>query len=472
MKRARLLCLFLAMLMALSVLAGCQKEDTPEPAPQTTTTGESTTQTNPAETTTSEPIKLGGYEFLLGNPSGLSPADHAGTKKEEELKEIYAAIEEELDCKINFNSPGTELDNLLPFVLGGTKAADFLKARSFAWMPLSVRNGLHALDTPEMLALGLNVYSEDHFNQFFTSKMELNGHIWCVDVTGKYMQMSFGHVYTFNKRLVTEAGYNPSDLYQAVRDGKWTYDLFLEIARKITKDTDGDGKYDIWGVALDCDGNEIYSNGVGPIVQDESGKWVANLSDPRLIKAMEFMNHVSGDPQVQLPIDEMGRGDRRTMFYEGKAGFAGLYGPNFGKGGTHDMADPVGLLPIPKGPDTDHYMMNLVNPDCFVLLTSTPEWEKSVIVWTAIADKIYNPEDYRAFIEESLHYDEESIEMMYDYLLPNALLNVAKCSRDMHELVRNEYYDSVYKGNVTPAAAAEAFETLMQAELDNIFQQQ
>jgi ABC-type glycerol-3-phosphate transport system substrate-binding protein len=115
---------------------------------------------------------------------------------------------------------------------------------------------------------------------------------------------TFGHVYAFNKRLVQEAGYEPESLFQAVRDYKWDYDMFLEIARKITKDTDGDGQYDIWGVALDCDGNEIWSNATGPIIQDEStGKWVANLRDPRILKSMEFMKNVSGDPQVQFPLE-------------------------------------------------------------------------------------------------------------------------------------------------------------------------
>ncbi len=477
MKKTRMLALLLAVLMTAALFAGCgngggkPQETTPEPK-QTTTAAPQTEQT----TTTEEVFDFGGYEFTLAHSDGLSPDYHGESAKADELKEIYAEIEAKYNIKIEFINTGDEVDELLGYIMSGDKAADFINVRQFTWIPLSVQGSIRPLDTDEVLANGMDVHDPNAFNQFYTKMMEMNGHTWGVDVTGKYYQLPFGHVYAFNKRLVTEAGYSPEQLFEAVYKYEWDYDMFLEIARKITKDLDGDGVYDIWGVALDCDGNEIWSNGTGPIVKDDAtGKWMANLSDPKLIKAMEFMNKVTGDPQVQLPLEGgevvLDRGDRRAIFYEGKAGFAGLFGKNFGKGGTHDMVDPVGLLPIPKGPDTDHYMVNTVDVDCFVTLTTNKDWEKSVRIMHEIGTRVYDEDEYREFIEECLQYDEDSIKVLFDYLLPNALMNIAKPSRDMYELIRHSYYKEIYTGAITPAQAAEKYQNMIQAGLDDIFKQ-
>ncbi|HHX71339.1 MAG TPA: extracellular solute-binding protein [Clostridiales bacterium] len=473
MKKIRLWALLLTVLMLTSIVAGCSGDKDP---PSTTPVPGSGTTKGPDKTTAPavEEVKMNGYEFLWAHAhSGYRPEGE--TANADELKEIYAQIEEKFDCKILFIDPGNGMDNLTASVISGTKIADFVRARQSSWIPLSMMGGLIPLDSDQMREAGLDLFNPNNFHQPYTLMTELNGHVWACDISGKYDQMAFGHVYAFNKRLVAEAGYDPAALFQAVRDGKWEYDLFLEIARKITKDLDGDGKYDIWGVALDTDGNEIWSNGTGPILWDEAnGRWYSNLSDPKLIKSLYFMTGISGDPNVQFPLEGEaipGRGDRRNMFYEGKAGFAGLYGPNFGEGGTFKMTDPVGLLPIPKGPDVDHYMINMVDVDTFICLTSNDGWENGAKIMNEIGYHLHDMDGYREFIAEALQYDEESVEMLFDYLLPYAKMNIAKCSDDMYQITRKEFYDSVYKGNMTPSQAAEAFEGKIQAELDKVFRQ-
>lgn len=475
MKTRRILALLLSLLMVMALFAGCNK-DTDKPKETTADPSSSSTTKAPetTEATTEAPIDMGGYEFLWAHAhSGYRPEGE--TAKADELKEIYAQIEEKFNCKILFIDPGNGMDSLTASVISGTKIADFVRARQSSWIPLSMMGGLIPLDSDQMREAGLDLFNPNNFHQPYTLMTELNGHVWACDVSGKYDQMAFGHVYAFNKRLVAEAGYDPAALFQAVRDGTWGYDMFLEIARKITKDLDGDGKYDIYGVALDTDGNEIWSNGTGPILWDEAnGRWYSNLSDPKLIKSLEFMTGISGDPNVQFPLEGEaipGRGDRRNMFYQGKAGFAGLYGPNFGEGGTWQMTDPVGLLPIPKGPDVDHYMINMVDVDTFICLTSNDGWENGAKIMNEIGYHLHDMDEYREFIAEALQYDEDSIEMLFDYLLPYAKMNIAKCSDDMYQITRKEFYDSVYKGNMTPSQAAEAFEGKIQAELDKVFRQ-
>ena len=84
----------------------------------------------------------------------------------------------------------------------------------------------------------------------------------------------------------------------------------------------------------------------------------------------------------------------------------------------------------------------------------------------------YDPGEYRAYIEESLQYDADSIEILFNYLLPNLKMIDARCSREMYTIVRDELIDEICRGNISPAAAAEKYQNRIQAELDNVFNQQ
>ena len=480
-KKIRLLALALAVLMIVPMIfAGCSKDDkkpdTTTPAATDSTSAPATDNTDDSSETTPEKIDLEGYEFHLSTNSygGLTNVDdkntHYGTAIYDELLDIYAEIEEELNCTIVAENVTNDMEAMVAASVGGIKVADFVNGRQSTWIPLAMMNGLRPLET--MIDAGLDLYNENNFNQVYTKMTEIDGHIWATDMTGKFDNVALGHYYAFNKELCEAAGYPADTLFQAVRDGKWDYNMMLEIARKITKDTDADGVYDIYGIALDCDGNEAWTNGTGPIV-NKDGKWVANLLDPQLMPSLDFMYALS-QPDMTIPVigDTASRGQRRTNFYTGKAGFAGLYGGNFGDE-FKEMAGNgnVGCLPIPKGPNADKYIMNLVDVDIFYCQAANQDWEKSAKVMNAIGSKVTSMADYRQQILDACGGDEQSVEMLFDIALPNAMMNIAKCSDNMYQITRKGFYKAIYELTLTPAAAAEAYQDQVQAELDSIFKQ-
>ena len=486
-KRIRLLALVLAVLMLVpAVLSGCTSNDEPSNTTATTPSGSDATDpsTDPSDTSdtdaTDDPSKidLDGYEFVLsctgsgGLKSVLGEGDSASAEYDE-LQEIYAQIESDLNCTILSDSITDKTDcteELLAASVGGVKMADFLCVRQNTWIPLAMMGGIRPLET--MIDAGLDLYNENNFNQIYTLMSTIEDHVYALDITGKYENTRLGHFYAFNKELCESAGYPAETLYQAVRDGEWDYDMMLEVARKISKDTDGDGVNDIWGIALDTDGNEVWTNGAGPIVFDEAqGKWVSNVMDPQLIPALQFMYEISQN-DVQTPVaGGIGRGERRQLFYDGKAGFAGLYGSNLRDSEYKNMEAACGLLPLPKGPDADKYAMNLVDMDTFVCQTANQNWEKSAKVMNAIGAALTDFEAYRQSVLESVYGDEEAIEVIFDYALPNATMNIAKCSEEMNNIMRKGLYQSIYQLDMTPAQAAEAYNDKIQAELDAVFQQ-
>ena len=482
-KRIRILSLVLAILMLVpAALAGCSNDEKPEntvattPAPVSSNASDPVPDSSGNETTADQnKIDLEGYEFVLRGRDPLLSGNPGDTALGAELQDIYDTIENDLNCLITVtDSIDCSAESLLAASVGGIKLADFLWCHQMNWIPIANLNGLRPLET--MIDAGLDLYNGNNFNQFYTQMAILKGHHYGLDMTGKFYSTTLGHFYAFNRELTESAGYPADTLFQAVRDGKWNYDMMLEIARKISRDTDGDGVNDIWGVALDTDGNEVWTNGAKMIYYDEAqDKWLANLEDPQLMPALQFMYDISQN-DVQIPVigNTVGRGDRRTMFYEGKAGFAGLYGGNIRDEVCQNFASTgkMGCLPLPKGPNADKYIMNLVDFDSFVCQNTNLDWEKSAKIMNAIGAAITDFEAYKALTLEQLAGDEQSVEMLFEYALPNAMMNIAKCSKEMYQITRKKgFFSDIYELVRTPAQAAEAWQDIVQAELNNVFHQ-
>ena len=90
--------------------------------------------------------------------------------------------------------------------------------------------------------------------------------------------------FAYNQDLFDEAGLDYPD-----PNKPYTYDEFIEVCKALTKDTDGDGEIDQWGVAnADQFGMTpfLYSNGVKFLNEDMTKVNVAN--NPQLTEALTF----------------------------------------------------------------------------------------------------------------------------------------------------------------------------------------
>ncbi|MDD6262901.1 MAG: hypothetical protein PUA83_07460 [Clostridiales bacterium] len=485
MKKTRLLALLLALCMVAVLFAACGNTDPEETSAadttaatsaDSTTAGDTGEDTSAEDTSDAEPaVDVSGMEFnfsLENCKQYIDGEDQGNTSKGEAFQAAIEGIEEKLGCTITISDDwdAGSMEWVVTNATGNVHTYDTVTARQSTWIPAAIGGYIWALD--ELAEqYGLDIYNEDFCNQTYLKMTELDGHYYALDFSGHYFNTSLGHFYAFNSTLVNEAGTPAADLYQAIRDFKWDYEMFLDIGAKITKDTDGDGTNDIWAVALDCDGNEAWTNGTGPIILDENGKWTANLTDPQLIEALDFMYALSG-PNYEFPVygDTVGRGDRRTMFYSGTCGFAGLYGGNISEDGTGAVTTfEVGVAPIPHGPDAETYMMNIVDCDWVMILKTNPHPAETCAVLNEIG---YAITDYDGYIEDmmvNLAGSEECMEVINNYLIPNGKMNIAKCSDQMYEITRKQFYRDIYTLEKTPAQAAEAYNGMVQAEINTVF---
>ncbi len=121
---------------------------------------------------------------------------------------------------------------------------------------------------------------------------------------GKWYGMPFQLVSNgcyYNATLFEEAGVPGPRDYPENPDGIWTWDNFLEAAKTLTKDTDGDSEIDQWGYA--ASGFEfgflawIWSNG-GDYIDLDNMK--TTLDEPPALQAFQFIIDMIYSHQVMI----------------------------------------------------------------------------------------------------------------------------------------------------------------------------
>lgn len=182
-----------------------------------------------------------------------------------------------------------------------------------------------------------------------------------------------GGVY-FNKRLLTEAGINPEDIYDMQADGTWTWEAFENILKQVHRDTDSDGVTDVYGLVAnwgDFYTKVIISNDGELVGRDADGKYTYRLEDPETMEALEWvvnLRHTYGYEQPEGAewnyFIAAFRDEGKAVFYPSEA-----YDMT-GSGNLENMEDDFGFVMTPKGPKADGYINNyhdnvLCIPACY-----------------------------------------------------------------------------------------------------------
>jgi len=146
-----------------------------------------------------------------------------------------------------------------------------------------------------------------------------------VDVTrvkGIYRSVGIAHkprLFYYNKDLFDKAGV--SYLPKTWPGTGWTWDTFLEKARKLTKDTNGDGIPDIYGAAIGLAGQPpfwwIRNNAPEPCNIITEGKF--SMTEPWAIEALQWCADLSLVHKVSPPFSVERDVGGRNLFVSQKA---------------------------------------------------------------------------------------------------------------------------------------------------------
>ena len=228
----------------------------------------------------------------------------------------------------------------------------------------------------------------------------------------------------FNKDLANN--YDIEDLYQVVRDGRWTLDYAMDICKDFYYDLNGDNAYDLGDLygfvsdPLNCWYHGFAELGIPLLSLDDDGSYSISLFDQPekcqviLDKLREFQNLDSNMYNVKkhgMIYDE--------MFGLGNSLIAISSLKNLDR--LDNVSFSYGVLPRFKADEAqEHYYTTALNNPWSVPV-STKSLERSAILMTAFAAEGYKqvvPVLYEQSIKTKNVVDEESGEMI-DLMLQN-----------------------------------------------------
>ena len=186
-------------------------------------------------------------------------------------------------------------------------------------------------------------------------QIKLDGKNYCA-----VYEISFKSLMYYRKSVIKEAGL--SDPRKLFEQGKWTWDAFLDMARKFQKS--GDNKYVMEG--YNSDSNLLVTTGT-PIISLENGKLVNNMQSDNVKRAMDFLSTLQSE-NLRYPLHEMGWSLNKKLWAQGNVLFYADGGSweYEGDSGLWKFAerfdwadDEICVVPYPKDPQSDKYYQNM-----------------------------------------------------------------------------------------------------------------
>jgi maltose-binding protein MalE len=458
MKNRRKLAFFIAVALIAALFAGCGGKTDPE----STTAVES--QAGTTKVATTEKVTLDGYEFTLATAfvDKFIPVKDRSEMDNRQISE-YDRIQLEYDFKLNLIAyEGTD-DVAVAAALAGEKIGDFIMLRHSDFFPLAASGYLKPLDGDELKAAGLDVTDSEKWDQEYTEMSLFDGHIWALSTNGEFYPFTFGYQLAFNETITMQAGYNKKKIYSLVESGDWTWDVFLTICSKVTKDLDSDGILDQFGNTSWIFGAEILTNKTNPIYQDNTGKWVCDFTNQGVIDGLEFLRDSQKINIVKS--DVTSNGDLRKQFTNGNAAFVTVYYWHLVEQIFKDSSVEYGLVPLPKGPNADTYVHIVPDLDAWVMLVSNKEYQKSVVAMNAWGD-IMTDDLWKDAVKQ-VFKDETSWENFNKYVLPNTILNNLKITSEIWSFYQENISTPIRLDIALPSVVGEQYNSQIQALLDS-----
>lgn len=397
---------------------------------KTTTSGKSTTTTKqgPSSDKHKTTIKFGTgyYNGWYDAPVGKDPYADL-------MRDVFSTVEKKYGITIDCTPLSTiNMDIIARTILSGDEPYDIMELSLEGARRLAVANVLYDQSSLSTLDLAGSHFSA---SSAFCEALNYNGKVYAS--TYGYPYGSIGGVFV-NTTLLNQN--KQEDVEKLYKNGDWTWDKFRQIAINVTRDTNGDGITDIWGIVADTQivGFAITSNAKGTVIR-ENGKYVVGMANENGLEALTWVQQLYAKDKCYNYVTS---GNVFDSFVAGNAAFY-ISALEVLQNLTA-MEDEITFLPFPKGPKQKEHYNGTYGGRLFVMPQSLSDAEFVGKVYNEIA-KEANDALYDVFEEKMLDYglSESGAEIalgLTKYLHPE--YSTCVDSSKFHTPVTNAIYSS------------------------------
>jgi ABC-type glycerol-3-phosphate transport system substrate-binding protein len=457
---------FLALILVFSVVLfviGCSNsnKDTTSSASSSPSASDSASPSaSPSESASASPagVDLKGETIKIGlwwdaDPRLIPEADR-GASEDEQIALIEAA-EQKYNCKIEFVKFGDYnkfVENFTTTSLAGEPFADVVVLELFWAFPQLVNKGF-----VEPIDQWLDM-NDPKYNEWMKKGGSFNGKQY-----GFYDSAPSPYGIFYNKKLVQELGLE--DPYELQKNGAWTWDKFRELAKTATKDTNGDGKVDVFGFIGDLKislEQFVYGN-KGSFDQDASGQMKFSMDSENSIAGLQLMSDMYNvDKSIIQPAPTDGND---KAFIAGKGVMYGGFSWEIG-GLKDNMKDvELGYVFFPKAQNADDYVSYTPYGNMYMISKYSKNPEAAIHIMDEIS--LFGKNKELAIESWKNSYTPDALEsrvQMYDKMAYSGSFIAVP---DGDQLVDGVIKD-ITEGKVAPATAVEKIKNQFDANIQKL----
>ena len=299
-------------------------------------------------------VDLKGATITIYDTGAVFSPDASFSKTEAARAELLQRIQKELNCKFKVV---TATDSKIKVSVTNSAASG--KALCGIIAPSMYESGYYIASNlvTNLTKVSSMDLSKDYMNRYGVLGASQFG-------SAKYAVAGEGEtrpqLVFFNKRILKELGFSDTYIYDLVDSGKWTYDVYRDLAKKAMKDLDGKpgmSEADQWGQVIQDDSTAVMSNivvsyGTPMLTLSSNGKLVSNMTNPKIMSAANLSKTLFKTDGTKYTCSTVE--DKLKFFESGKSLFCYA---SIGKAMYFsDMKDEFGVAPAPQVANSKNYV--------------------------------------------------------------------------------------------------------------------
>lgn len=284
-----------------------------------------------------------------------------------------------------------------------------------AYSPINKQALLNWLDVPYVDV------SQPWHNSLANDDATINGYLYAICSDASITTLTLTYATFVNSDLIQDYGYQATDLYSMVREGKWTIDKLYSMAEEMYIDKNGNGKSDEddqygFGFYI-CNPADIWYTAFGGKVtgKDEEGHLTVTFMSDKTVEIVTKMLHLKNDnkgfEETKSPyIEEQFLVNRKLVMAPMR--FYAAYTT------LRNMDDTYSIIPLPKWDEEQSTYYTIADDKFSVFGISTAAYgdiEYIGTIFEALCAESYKtvfPAYYDTALKGKYSSDAESAEMV------------------------------------------------------------